>query len=259
MDNINQNLDPNYVPEDLKTPYDVLELPSQGILYKNKQKSVKVEYLTAMDESILTSPNISSGNKMISILLKRKVKDLGFDVEDLLDGDRTAIMLFLRVTSFGEDYKQLVWDDNLGDYVEGVIDLSKLNQKKLVVNPDEKGEFEYTLPKTNKKVTFTLLTGRDDEIVESRNEEYNKRTSDGTSNKTLFRLEQQIKSIDGERDKIMVSNILKRLPIIDSRSLRKYIDEITPGLDFKTVARTQGGESIETFLRFNSTFFWPEL
>lgn len=259
MDNINQNLDPNFIPEDLKTPYDILELPSQGILYKNKQKSVKVEYLTAMDESILTSPNISSGNRLISILLKRKVKDLGFDVEDLLEGDRTAIMIFLRATSFGEEYKQLVWDEKKYDYVEGIVDLSKLEQKKLTVKPDDKGEFEFTLPKTNKKITFTLLTGRDDESVELRNSEFEKRSGEGVSNKILFRLEQQVKSIDGNRDKIMITNILQKLPIIDSRSLKKYIDEITPGINFNTVARIHGGESVNTFLRFNASFFWPEL
>ena len=80
-------LSPDFIPEEYRTPYDVLELPSQGILYKNNVKSVKVEYLTAMDESILTSPNISSGGKMIDILLKRKIKDLTFGVEDLLVGD----------------------------------------------------------------------------------------------------------------------------------------------------------------------------
>jgi hypothetical protein len=259
MDNINQNLDPNYIPEDLKTPYDIIELPSQGLLYKNNKKSVKVEYLTAMDESILTSPNISSGNKIISILLQRKVKDLGMEVNDLLVGDRTAIMIYLRVTAFGEEYKQMVYNPNKEKYVEAIIDLTKLEQKKLSVKPNEDGEFEFILPKTNKKVTFTLLTGKDDEIVDLRDEEEQKRSSDGVSNKNLIRLEQQIKSIDGDRNKIMISNVLKKLPIIDSRSLRKYIDEITPGINFKTTARTQGGESLDTFLRFGVNFFWPEL
>jgi hypothetical protein len=259
MDNINQNLDPNYIPEDLKTPYDIIELPSQGLLYKNNKKSVKVEYLTAMDESILTSPNISSGNKIISILLQRKVKDLGMEVNDLLVGDRTAIMIYLRVTAFGEEYKQMVYNPNKEKYVEAIIDLTKLEQKKLTVKPNEDGEFEFILPKTNKKVTFTLLTGKDDEIVDLRDEEEQKRSSDGVSNKNLIRLEQQIKSIDGDRNKIMISNVLKKLPIIDSRSLRKYIDEITPGINFKTTARTQGGESLDTFLRFGVNFFWPEL
>ena len=150
MENTNQ-MDPNYVPEEFRTPYDIIELPSQGILYKNKVKSVKVEYLTAMDESILSSPNISSGNKIINILLKRKVKDLNFDISDLTVGDRTAIMLFLRTTAFGEEYTQLVWDENKNELVEGVINLSELKQKKLTIKPDENGEFEYLLPKSNKK------------------------------------------------------------------------------------------------------------
>lgn len=252
-------LNPEFIPEEYRTPYDILELPSQGILYDNNIKSVKVEYLTAMDESILTSPNISSGGKMIDILLKRKVKDLNFDVGDLLIGDRTTIMMYLRVSSFGADYKQLVYHPEEGEYVECVIDLSTLKQKKLTVKPNEVGEFEYELPKTGRKVTFTLLTGKDEEIIDFREKEEEKRNKDGVSNKIIFKLEQQIKSIDGERDKIKISNILKKLPIIDSRSIRKYIDDITPGIDYKTTGRTQGGESLATFLRFGSNFFWPEL
>ena len=252
-------LSPDFIPEEYRTPYDIIELPSQGILYPSNKKSVKVEYLTAMDETILTSPNISSGGKIIDILLKRKVKDLGFGVEDLLIGDRTALMIFLRVTAFGEDYNQLVFNPNSGEYEEATINLSTLSQKKLTVKPDESGEFDFVLPKTNKRVTFKLLTGKDEEIIDLREKEDIKRNPDGVSNKIIFTLEQQIKSIDGEKDKIKISNIIKKLPIIDSRSLRKYIDSITPGLDFKTTARTQGGESLNTFLRFNSSFFWPEL
>jgi hypothetical protein len=168
-------------------------------------------------------------------------------------------MIYLRVTAFGEEYNQLVYSPSLGEIVEGTINLSTLKQKKLTVKSDENGEFDYVLPKTKKRITFSLLTGKDEEVVDIRDKEDSKRNPDGVSNKIILNLEQQIKSIDGERDKIKISNIIKKLPIIDSRSLRKYIDEITPGLDFKTTARTQGGESVETFLRFNSTFFWPEL
>ena len=32
------SLDPNYVPEEFRTPFDIIELPSQGLLYKNKVK-----------------------------------------------------------------------------------------------------------------------------------------------------------------------------------------------------------------------------
>jgi len=258
MESLQQNLDPNHVPEEFKTPYDVIELPSQGILYKNNKKSVRLEYLTAMDESILTSPNISSGNKMIDILLRRKIKDLGFEVEELITGDRTALMVYLRVTAFGSDYTQLVYDPIDGEYVDAIIDLSSLNQKKLTIKPNENNEFEFTLPKSGKNITFTLLNGKDEEIIEVRDTEFIKRDTDNISNKMLITLEQQIKSVDGERDKLKISHLLKKLPILDTRSLRKYINEMTPGLEFKTTARTSGGRSLDTFLRFGKNFLWPE-
>ena len=73
-------IDPNYVPDEYKVPYDIIELPSQGLLYKNKKSKVKVEYLTAYDENVLTSPNLLNSGKVLDVLIERKVKDLGFDV-----------------------------------------------------------------------------------------------------------------------------------------------------------------------------------
>jgi len=260
MEKVNaQMLDPNFVPDDLKIPYDIIELPSQGLLYNDKIKNVKVEYLTALDESILTSPNIASSGKMLDLLLERKIKDLPIDPLDLLSGDRTAIIVFLRTTAFGVDYTQVVYDDKNDSYEDGVINLAELKQKKLEIKSNSDGEFEYVLPKSGKKITFSLLTGRDEKIIEERDGILGKRNNDGVSHKIILSLEQHINSIDGERDKIKISNIIKRLSIFDSRSLRKYINEITPGLDFNTNARTPGGVSVACFLRFNTSFFWPEI
>lgn len=126
----NSMLDPNYVPKEFTTPYDVVELPSQGLLYKNKISNVKVEYLTAMDESILTAPNLSNNpTLMVDTLLKRKVKELGFETEELLEGDRTALLIFLRTTGLGEKYVQYVFSEKVNDVVEAEIDLTKLKLK----------------------------------------------------------------------------------------------------------------------------------
>ena len=42
----------NYGQTDFNLPHDVLELPSGGVFYKSKKKSVKIGYLTASDENI---------------------------------------------------------------------------------------------------------------------------------------------------------------------------------------------------------------
>ena len=125
-------VDPNYVPEEYKVPFDVIDLPSQGLLYKNKKSSVKVEYMTAYDENILTSPNLLSNGKALDVLIERKVKELGFDHDELLSGDRMAILLFLRTTGLGNEYYQTVFDEDR-NLVEGIIDLSELKMKNLNV------------------------------------------------------------------------------------------------------------------------------
>eukprot|EP01050_Picozoa_sp_SAG11_P000001 SAG11_NODE_1_length_64905_cov_182.268355_1_plen_49_part_10 len=38
-------------------PYDMVSLPSQGIFYKTDKKSVKVTYLNASDENLLSTPS----------------------------------------------------------------------------------------------------------------------------------------------------------------------------------------------------------
>ena len=149
-------MDPNFIPDEYKVPYDVLELPSQGLLYPNKKSSVKVEYLTAYDENVLTSPNILASGRLIDVLIERKVKDLGFDHKLLLEGDRMAIVLFLRVSAFGENYIQPVVHPTTKKVVEGEIDLTKLEQKKLTVKPDENGLFDFLLPKCNKNLKFRV-------------------------------------------------------------------------------------------------------
>jgi hypothetical protein len=52
-------------------PHDVVPLPTQGLFYKNKKKSIKVGYLTANDENIL----MAGGNDMTQNLLRSKIKE----------------------------------------------------------------------------------------------------------------------------------------------------------------------------------------
>tara|TARA_R110002126_G_scaffold49642_1_gene137269 strand:+ start:926 stop:1708 length:783 start_codon:yes stop_codon:yes gene_type:complete len=256
---VNMNMDPNFVPDEYKIPYDVIELPSQGILYPNKKSSVKVEYFTTMDENILTSPNLANSGKIVDILLERKIKGLGFPSDELLDGDRMAILIFLRVTAFGPLYKQPVVNPLTSKVEIGEIDLSTLKQKQLVIQPDDMGEFDYVLPHTKVKAKFRILTGKDESEIDTTNNSIMEREGDGVSHKTTLRLEREIMEINGIRDKMRLSNIIKNMSPMDSRPLRKYISDIEPGIDFNTTARTPGGESIKTFLRLGSNFLWPEL
>jgi hypothetical protein len=250
-------MSPNFVPDEYKVPFDVIELPSQGLLYKNKKASVKIEYLTAFDENILTSPNLLNNGKVLDVLIERKVKDLGFDPKELLNGDRIAILLYLRTTGLGNEYNQMVFNKD-SELVEGIIDLTTLKTKKLEVTPDENNEFDFSLPSSNKKIKFRLLTAKDDDEINEIDKKALEKNK-GISTLQTLRLERSIMEIDGDRDKMKISHTIKMLNLIDVRKLNKYITDIEPGIDFKTVARTQGGESIDCFLRMGRSFWYPEI
>jgi len=245
--------------DELSIPYDVIELPSQGLLYPNKQKTVKIEYLTTMDESILSSPNLLENGLFLDTLLERKIKGSEIKPKDMLIGDRLAILIFLRSTGYGPMYPVNVFDPNSGEFFETEVDLSQLKVKKLSIKPDKDNFFDYVLPTTKKHVKFRLLSGGETTDIDRRDESYQKKSGSKQSNKVVYTLESMIEEIDGEIDKVKISSIIHRLPIMDSRSLREYANTIEPGLDLNITVRTPGGASVDTFLTIGRQFFWPDI
>jgi len=105
--------------------YDVVELPSRGIHYSSGKKSLRVAYLTAADENILSAQNLIASNTVIEELLKRKILDKDFIIEDLVDEDKQAILIFLRNTAFGSDYKVFLTDPKTDKEFSSELDLSR--------------------------------------------------------------------------------------------------------------------------------------
>ena len=138
--------------------YDVVELPSRGIHYENKKKSLRVSYLTASDENILSAQNLISTNMVVDELLKRKILDKDFSIDDLVDEDRQAILLFLRSTAFGSEYTFYLTDPKTNEEFKSIIDISEVKFKDFNLEPDSNGEFKYHMEKCGVDITFKFLT-----------------------------------------------------------------------------------------------------
>ena len=91
-----------YAQQEFNLPHDVVKLPSEGKFYKSKKKSVKVGYLTAADENIIMASNTDD---MIMTLVRSKLYEPDLKPDEMLNGDIEAILIFLRNTSFGPEYK----------------------------------------------------------------------------------------------------------------------------------------------------------
>jgi hypothetical protein len=235
-------------------------LPSKGLFYPGQNGMVKVEYLTAMDENILTSQNLIKSGKVLEYLLERKIKESPVPVDDLLVGDRNAIMIWLRATGYGEMYPVKLTDPGSGVEFDYEINLSELQNKELPdgVEPDERGEFSFELPKSKKKIKFKLLTVGDEKSILNRAEKYEKATKSQISNVLTYRLQAQIKEIDGNRDINYIQQFVNMMPAFDSLKFREYSDSIEPGINMSVEVEGPTG-TFQAPVTIGLNFFWPNV
>lgn len=163
-------IEQEYAPEktsDTRTSYDVIPLPSGGQCYRQKISRLPVAYLTAYDENMIIAPNLYRDNKIIDLILKEKILNNTIDPADLIEGDREAILLFLRANGYGNEYPITATDNVTGEQFDTIIDLSKLSYKPFTLQGDENGWFSYELPVSKKNVKFKFLTHRDIQRLEN--------------------------------------------------------------------------------------------
>jgi hypothetical protein len=213
--------------------------------------------MTAADENILTSPNLLQSGEFLEILINRKLLETDLRYKDLHVGDRNAIMIWLRATSYGEMYPVTIYDEN-GSPFDTEINLNELNVVKLNVEPDSEGYFDFQLPMSKINLKIKLLTIGDVDEIEAKV----KRDEDNkipVNNSGTYTLEKQIVDVGGNRDKNFIREFIQNLRIKDAKELREYINKIDCGVDLNIEVRTPGGGSIKTFLPLNLGFFWPDV
>lgn len=234
--------------------YDVIELPSRGIHYENKKKTVRVAYLTAVDENILSSPNLIATQQVVNELLKRKVMDKDLPVEDLVEEDKQAILIFLRNTAFGTEYKLTLTDPKTDKEFTVEVDMSTLKTKDFKLEEDENGEYKYYMEKSKVNVTFKFLSKKQEDEIDQIRESWN---GNGVAPIITKQLEFMIKSVNGNRELMQIRAFIEKMPIKDSQDFRKFVNENKPGLDLTQNITTPSGEIIQANIGFGVEFFRP--
>ena len=235
-------------------PYDMVSLPSQGVFYKNKKKAVQVTYLNASDENLLATPALQANGELINMLLSRKILDKDMNVMDMPECDKEAVLVFLRNTAFGSDYKVTLTDPKTKEDFESTIDLSVLKTNEVGVDLDDNNEFDYYLEMSKKKVKLSFLTPQDERILKKVDEQ-NKTAAVNTY--MTKQLEMLLKEIDGVRDPMTIAQFIQTMPIRDSQNIRKVIRENSPSLDLTIPVLTPSNEEINVRITFGVEFFRP--
>lgn len=269
-----QTDEPMTVPEAIKTteqetkkqmfPTNVVELPSKGLLYPahNPLSSgvVEIKYMTTKEEDILTTDNYAKAGVIIDKLLQSLiVTPINYD--DLLLGDKNAIMVAARIYGYGPEYKTTVRTP-AGNEQEVVVNLEELKHKEFN-EPDVRGEnrFKFTLPIDGNEIEFQLITVGLERRIDERLKKLRLSVKQGGRDKQMStRLQYMITSIDGNSDPNFIRMFVDEMKALDSLSLRKYIISVQPDILMSVEEVDQ--ETLEPFrgdFAIGLDFFWPKL
>ncbi len=248
-----------------------IELPSRGLLYPENSPLSKgvitIHHMTAREEDILSSRNLLRKGQALDELLKSCIETPNIDPLDILNCDRNAIFIAIRVSGFGSEYPIQVTCPSCGNLKSQthIIDLSSLDVEYSEHAPlqPHSNLFEFKLPKTGLHIKFKLLTGRDELNVSQLQEKTNPQSEYLTvtnEHEITLRMKQMILEIDGETNRSVISDAINSLPVLDSRAFRKFVDTIEPGVNMKSsFTCNYCGSSEVVDIPISTDFFWPSL
>jgi hypothetical protein len=245
-------------------PTEFVQLPSRGKFYPeghplHGEKTVEIKYMTAKEEDILASTALIEQGVVIDRLLQNIV--IGdIDVETLLIGDRSAMMVAARISAYGNVYTSSIvcnhcverqtydFDLNKSTMIDQCFDKNFLEENHITIDKSS-GIFEIELPISKIKVGVRLLIGADEKIEDS------DIPKDSVVTTSLAKF---ITSVDGNNDKQVVSQFIDSMLAADSRYLRVVIPSLTPTIDLKQdfVCKVCKAEDTRE-VPLSAEFFWP--
>ena len=243
---------------EFKFPTETIDLPSKGFLYPkdNPLSSGKIEmkYMTAKEEDILTNQNYIKNGTVIDELLKSLIISK-INYNDLLVGDKNALLVAARVLGYGKDYTFMYNGEEI------TVDLASLDNKEFNTSELTQGvnEFAFTLPHSQTSITYRLLTHGDENKIAAEIKglkKINKKSSPELSTSLKY----MITSVNGDTELKSIRDFVDNYMLaIDSRALREDVKEKQPDIDLTFEYENSDGVVGDVDIPIGINFFWPDI
>jgi hypothetical protein len=248
-------------------PTEVVELPSKGLGYPKENLlssgQIEMKYMTAKEEDILTSVNlIRKGTVLDKLFQSLIISPINYN--DLLIGDKNAIMVAARILGYGAEYLYTMTCAGCGETSRQDFNLSQLNDTEFDEDTlsllGTNGYLEWELPSSKRKITFIIPTHKIEEKVSREMEAKQKVIKNDVSPEITTRFKHMILSVDGNDEKKYIYNFIDNEFLSrDSLAFRSYLKKIQPDIDFDvdvtcSACDFKGGAP----LTIDAGFFWPE-
>jgi hypothetical protein len=253
------------------TPTEFVELPSRGQFYSSEhplynQETVELRFMTAKDEDILTSQALLKNGLAIDRLVSNLIVDKNINPDDLLIGDKNALLVAARVSGYGADYTVKVSCPSCDATQEHTFDLAALENND-GTQPEENdgsgvaatdnGTFTAVLPRTGYTAEFRLFTAQDEKnTIQTSAKKIKHKLSDSVATDMLKTL---VISINGVTDREEVNNFIDNMPAQDARHIRGCVQVVTPNVDMTQSCECSScGSVADMEVPFTAEFFWPK-
>ena len=236
--------------EEQKFATEIIDLPSKGKSYVKESPlssgKIELKYMTAKEEDILTSQNLIKKGIVLDKLLDSLIVTEGIKCDDLILGDKNAVMVAARILAYGSEYTCGVINPKTGDTIEHTFNLADCPFKK--IDKTLTGNvFELVLPISKKSVKFRLLTGHEEKEITSELEAFKKLTT---------RLKYTIIEADGNSDKSHINEFVDNMLSRDSLFLRGEMIKVSPDIDLTQEIDIEG-DTVTVDIPMTANFFWP--
>ena len=244
-------------------PTEFVELPPRGRFYPKEhplhdQETIEIRFMTAKDEDILSSTALLKKGLAIDRLLESLIV-VDIDPSTIIIGDRNAIMIAARISSYGAGYDVNLACPKCDSKVSYSFDLKKTNLNNECFDQgyldeynvkfnEEACLFEVELPNSEVTVGVRMLDGQDEKDLLNIDEDHS----------ITSMLSAIVASVGADDNPVAVASFVENMPASDSKFLRSLYSILAPNIDLK-----QGFVCEVCFERkdmevpLTAEFFWP--
>lgn len=268
-------------------PWEEIVLPSMGLFYGGRvpEGRVEVRPLGLSADKILSTGRLMQSGKALDKIFSSYVRfpDKNFDPLELLVGDRTFLLFYLRGITHGNIYEFVVkcTNDDCGQQSEHEYDLNLLADT--IQHPKHKAEpIRVDLPYMTKKVgkpiwvDVRFMRGHDLRVLDERRKFSEKITGGSVrsikTNKGPTTQQDRIDkaledslhllvvSVNGVQDQHKIAQALKKFSSSDIQTINTFLDDNSPGVDLEVgIGCPHCNQEMRMNLPLTETFFRPKV
>ena len=240
-----------------KFPTEMVDLPSKGLVYPQDSAlasgKIEMKYMTAKEEDILTNQNYLKQGIVLEKLLKSLIVTPGVDYDDLILGDKNAVLVAARILGYGKDYTFKYKNE------EVTVDLTECPLRYI---PDTttpgKNLFTFKLPTSGIELTYKILTNKDEKLIQAELDGLKKINKDA-SPEFSTRLKFVILAVNGDDSKSTIRDFVDNYFLAkDTRAFRDHINNTQPDIVLRAKVHTSEGIEEDVTVPVNASFFWPD-